>query len=104
MTFNRAIKRAAAALLAFAAFSVAFAAPMPADIVKQLSERVPAVFTPIPASGAAKIFPVASEKRLSYDRTYAITIDGTPLAVTAVSEGGKKLARVSGVKAAKEKG
>ena len=62
---------------------------MPADIVKQLSGRVPAVFTPIPASGAAKIFPVASEKRLSYDRTYAITIDGTPLAITAVSEGGK---------------
>lgn len=85
----RAIQRAAAALLVLAAFGVAFAAPLPEDIVKQLSERVPAVFTPIPASGAAKIFPVASEKRLSYDRTYAITIDGTPLAITAVAEGGK---------------
>ena len=85
----RAIPRAAAALLALAAAGAASAAAMPEDIVKQLSGRLPALFTPIPASGAAKIFPVASEKRLSYDRTYAITINGTPLAITAVAEGGK---------------
>ena len=69
--------------------SAAFAAAMPEEIVKQLSERLPAAFVPIPASGAVKIFPLVSDKRKSPDRKYAITVDGTPFAITAIGDGGK---------------
>ena len=69
--------------------SAAFAAAMPEEIEKQLSERLPAAFVPIPASGATKIFPLVSEKRKSPDRKYAITVDGTPFAITAIGDGGK---------------
>ena len=69
--------------------SAAFAAAMPEEIEKQLSERLPAAFVPIPASGATKIFPLVSDKRKSPDRKYAITVDGTPFAITAIGEGGK---------------
>ena len=69
--------------------SAAFAAAMPEDIEKQLSERLPAAFVPIPASGATKIFPLVSDKRKSPDRKYAITVDGTPFAITAIGDGGK---------------
>lgn len=78
--------------MAFAAFfgaKSAFAAAMPEEIVKQLSERLPAAFVPIPASGATKIFPLVSDKRKSPDRKYAITVDGTPFAITAIGDGGK---------------
>ena len=76
----------------FAAFfgaKFSFAAAMPEEIAKQLSERLPAAFVPIPASGAVKIFPLVSDKRKSPDRKYAITVDGTPFAVTAIGEDGK---------------
>ena len=69
--------------------SAAFAAAMPEEIEKQLSERLPAAFVPIPASGATKIFPLVSDKRKSPDRKYAITVDGTPFAITAIGDGGK---------------
>ena len=69
--------------------SAAFAAAMPEDMEKQLSERLPAAFVPIPASGATKIFPLVSDKRKSPDRKYAITVDGTPFAITAIGDGGK---------------
>ena len=69
--------------------SAAFAAAMPEEMEKQLSERLPAAFVPIPASGATKIFPLVSDKRKSPDRKYAITVDGTPFAITAIGEGGK---------------
>ena len=69
--------------------SAAFAAAMPEEIEKQLSERLPAAFVPIPASGAVKIFPLVSDKRKSPDRKYAITVDGTPFAITAIGDGGK---------------
>ena len=69
--------------------SAAFAAAMPEEIEKQLSERLPAAFVPVPASGATKIFPLVSEKRKSPDRKYAIAVDGTPFAITAIGEGGK---------------
>ena len=62
---------------------------MPEEIEKQLGERLPAAFVPIPASGATKIFPLVSDKRKSPDRKYAITLDGTPFAITAIGEGGK---------------
>ena len=68
--------------------SAAFAAAMPEEIEKQLSERLPAAFVPIPASGATKIFPLVSDKRKSPDRKYAITVDGTPFAITAIGDGG----------------
>ena len=80
------------AAVAFAAIfgaESAFAAAMPEEIAKQLSERLPAAFVPIPASGAVKIFPLVSDKRKSPDRKYAITVDGTPFAITAIGEGGK---------------
>ena len=80
---------AAVAFAAFFGVESAFAAAMPAEIVKQLSERVPAAFVPVPASGAVKIFPLVSDKRKSPDRKYAITVDGTPFAITAIGEGGK---------------
>ena len=67
----------------------ALAAPIPADIAKQLGGRLPAAFVPVPASGATKIFPLVSEKRKSLDRTYAISVDGTPFALTAIGEDGK---------------
>ena len=69
--------------------SAAFAAAMPEEIEKQLGERLPAAFVPIPASGATKIFPLVSDKRKSPDRKYAITVDGTPFAITAIGDGGK---------------
>ena len=78
--------------MAFAAFFGAesvFAAAMPEEIEKQLSERLPATFVPVPASGAVKIFPLVSDKRKSPDRKYAITVDGTAFAITAIGEGGK---------------
>ena len=81
--------KAAAAVFALLMAGAAHAAALPEDIAKQLGERLPAAFTPIPASGSAKIFPLVSEKLQSFDRKYAITIDGTPFAVTAVGEGGK---------------
>ena len=80
------------AAVAFAAFfdaKSAFAAAMPEEMEKQLSERLPAAFVPIPASGATKIFPLVSDTRKSPDRKYAITVDGTPFAITAIGEGGK---------------
>ena len=80
------------AAVAFAAFfgaESAFAAAMPEEIEKQLSERLPAAFVPVPASGAVKIFPLVSDKRKSPDRKYAITVDGTPFAITAIGDGGK---------------
>ena len=80
---------AAVAFVAFFCAKFAFAAAMPEEIEKQLSERLPAAFVPIPASGATKIFPLVSEKRKSPDRKYAITLDGTPFAITAIGEGGK---------------
>lgn len=80
---------AAVAFVAFFGASAAFAAAMPEEIVKQLSERLPAAFVPIPASGATKIFPLVSDKRKSPDRKYAITVDGTPFAITAIGDGGK---------------
>ena len=84
--------RCGVAAVAFAAFfcaKFAFAAAMPEEIEKQLGERLPAAFVPIPASGATKIFPLVSDKRKSPDRKYAITLDGTPFAITAIGEGGK---------------
>lgn len=89
---KRFFSRCGVAAVAFAAFfgaKSAFAAAMPEEIVKQLSERLPAAFVPIPASGATKIFPLVSDKRKSPDRKYAITVDGTPFAITAIGDGGK---------------
>lgn len=89
---KRFFPRCGVAAVAFAAFfgaKSAFAAAMPEEIVKQLSERLPAAFVPIPASGATKIFPLVSDKRKSPDRKYAITVDGTPFAITAIGDGGK---------------
>ena len=80
---------AAVAFAAFFGVESAFAAAMPEEIVKQLSERLPAAFVPVPASGAVKIFPLVSDKRKSPDRKYAITVDGTPFAITAIGDGGK---------------
>ena len=88
MAFSRFGVLALALAALFGAWS-ALAAAMPEEIVKQIGERVPAAFVPIPASGATKIFPLVSEKRRSPDRKYAITVDGTPFAVTALSEDGK---------------
>jgi len=79
----------AAALFALFAASASHAAALPEGVAKQLGESLPAAFTPIPASGSAKMFPVVSEKMQSYDRKYAISIEGSPFAVTAVGEGGK---------------
>ena len=76
-------------ILAIFGASAAFAAAMPEEIEKQLSERLPAAFVPVPASGAVKIFPLVSDKRKSPDRKYAITVDGTPFAITAIGDGGK---------------
>ncbi len=70
-------------------FCVARGAGLPEDAVRQISARLPAVFVPIPASGANKIFPLVSEKRPSPDRKYAITVDGTPFKVTAIGGDGK---------------
>ena len=64
-------------------------AGLPDDVARQIGERLPAAFVPIPASGANKIFPLVSEKRKSPDRKYAITIGDTPFAVTAIGDGGK---------------
>lgn len=89
---KRFFSRSGVVAVAFAAFFGAesvFAAAMPEEIVKQLSERLPAAFVPIPASGATKIFPLVSDKRKSPDRKYAITVDGTPFAITAIGDGGK---------------
>lgn len=89
---KRFFSRCGVAAVAFAAFfgaNSAFAAAMPEEIEKQLSERLPAAFVPIPASGATKIFPLVSDKRKSPDRKYAITVDGTPFAITAIGDGGK---------------
>ena len=89
---KRFFSRCGVAAVAFAAFfgaKSAFAAAMPEEIEKQLSERLPAAFVPIPASGATKIFPLVSDKRKSPDRKYAITVDGTPFAITAIGDGGK---------------
>ena len=89
---KRYFSRCGVAAVAFAAFfgvESVFAAAMPEEIEKQLSERLPAAFVPIPASGATKIFPLVSEKRKSPDRKYAITVDGTPFAITSIGEGGK---------------
>lgn len=73
-------------LFAWTAFG---AAAIPEEIASQLGERLPAAFVPVPASGTVKIFPLVSEKRKSPDRKYAITVDGTPFAVTAIGDGGK---------------
>jgi len=89
---KRFFSRCGMTAVVFAAFfgaKFAFAAAMPEEIVKQLGERLPAAFVPVPASGAVKIFPLVSEKRKSPDRKYAITVDGTPFAITAIGEGGK---------------
>ena len=89
---KRFFSRSGVVAVAFAAFFGAesvFAAAMPEEIEKQLSERLPATFVPVPASGAVKIFPLVSDKRKSPDRKYAITVDGTAFAITAIGEGGK---------------
>jgi hypothetical protein len=89
---KRLFSRCGFAAVAFAAFLGAgsvLSAPMPEEIEKQLSEHLPAAFVPVPASGATKIFPLVSEKRKSPDRKYAITVDGTPFAITAIGDGGK---------------
>ena len=89
---KRFFSRSGVVAVAFAAFFGAesvFAAAMPEEIEKQLSERLPATFVPVPASGAVKIFPLVSDKRKSPDRKYAITVDGTAFARTAIGEGGK---------------
>ena len=65
-------------------------AGLPDDVARQIGERLPAAFVPIPASGANKIFPLVSEKRKSPDRKYAITVDGTPFAVTAIGDEAKR--------------
>ncbi len=75
--------------IAIAAASIAAgAAPMPEEIRTQLSERLPAAFVPIPASGGNKIFPLVSEKRKSPDRKYAITVGDQTYAITAISDNG----------------
>lgn len=79
-----------AAVAICAASTGAFAAPgLPDEIKKQLSEHLPAAFSPVPATGSNKIFPAISEKRRSYDRSYAITLGDTPFAITAIGEDGK---------------
>ena len=80
---------AAAAFAALFGVESVFAASMPEEIAKQIGERLPAAFVPVPASGATKIFPLVSDKRKSPDRKYAITVDGTPFAITAIGDGGK---------------
>lgn len=75
--------------VAVAAASIAAgAASMPEEIRIQLSERLPAAFVPIPASGGNKIFPLVSEKRKSPDRKYAIAVGDQPYAITAISDDG----------------
>lgn len=68
-----------------AVFSVT-AAPLPPDILKQIKNRLPAAFVPAPKSNAGKISPLVSDKRRTPDRRYAITIDGSPFAITDISE------------------
>ncbi len=68
---------------------LANAAPIPTDVKKQLADRLPAAFVPVPASGANKIFPLISKERQSPDRKYSVALDGTPFALTAISDDGK---------------
>lgn len=82
-------KRAALVCACLLAAAAARGAGIPEDVARQVGERLPAAFVPIPASGANKIFPLVSEKRATPDRRYAITVDGTPFAVTAIGDGGK---------------
>lgn len=83
-------KSLVAAVAVCAASMCACAAPgLPEEVVKQLSGHLPAAFSPVPATGSAKLFPTISETRKSYDRAYAITLGDTPFAVTAITEDGK---------------
>ena len=68
---KRYFSRCGVAAVAFATFfgvESVFAAAMPEEIVKQLSERLPAAFVPVPASGAVKrsIYSRSRKARMRY--------------------------------------
>ena len=75
----------AAGIAATAALS---AAPIPPEAVSALQGNLPVLVSPMPASGAVKINPVASESRLSPDRSLTVTLGDEPFSMTAVAEGG----------------
>ena len=69
----------------------AHGAPLPANIVAQLSGRLPAAYTPMPAASVNTIYPLASAARPSKDRRWGVAIGDTAFAVTAVSEDGRSV-------------
>ncbi len=83
-----AIKTTILGVIAASAF-LCGAAAIPADIKRQIGDRLPAAFVPVPASGANKIFPLISKERTAPDRKYSVSLDGTPFALTSISDDGK---------------
>lgn len=79
----------AAALAAAVIFAGTARAALPPEVAAKIAEGLPAAVSPMPAAGGAKIFPATSEKRLSPDRRYAVTIGDAPYSLTAVAEDGK---------------
>ena len=89
MAFYTEIFAKSAVLTAVSLAAAAARAALPAEVVSQLSAKLPAAIAPVSASGYAKIFPLVSEKSGSLDRKYAIAVDAEPLSLTAVSADGK---------------
>ncbi|MBP5321012.1 MAG: hypothetical protein J6334_08480 [Kiritimatiellae bacterium] len=64
---------------------------LPKLIVQQLTGRLPAAFSPLPASRGTKILPSFSETRPFIDRSNAVMLGDEPFCLLAVTPDGRQL-------------